>query len=56
MEIVHGIEMEPFFKTEESYQKFREEYILAVHDKLEENRRKRMLSEHEFFQKVYVNR
>jgi hypothetical protein len=55
MEIVQGIEGEPFFKTDEEYQRFREEFIEAVHDKLEENRRKRRLSEHEFFQKVYVN-
>lgn len=40
-----GVKSEPFFKTEEEYQRFRQDFIDAVAPEMEKHRRARMESE-----------
>lgn len=45
IELLPGVEPEPLFKTNEEYQKFREEFSAAVAPDLEKYARARALSE-----------
>ena len=42
-----GVKSEPLFKTEEEYQRFREDFIEAVAPEMEEHRIARLKSEHQ---------